>query len=341
MSDRLAEFLNQPLAVGNRTISGRLVLAPMTHLGNIAMRELLASFGGFGLLFSEMCSARRIPHENRETSDLFRWRDQELPHLVCQIVGFDPAAMARAARTVQEAGFFGVDLNFGCSVAAICHRSCGAALLKQPSLAAAIVKAVRQSVSIPVFVKFRTGWQDNPLAAVDLARRFEAAGADALTFHPRVAPDRRSRPPRWDYIGLVKQAVSIPVFGNGNVFSRADCVTMLSTTGCDGIAIGRMAVARPWVFSEWANGVSVGPNIYGNTALRLANLLPLYFDETQAVRRFKKFALYFAANFRFGHALYTRIFNASDMEAIRSIIRSFFETPPDLTIRPNMNLFSN
>jgi tRNA-dihydrouridine synthase len=208
-------------------------------------------------------------------------------------------------------------------------------------LAAAIVKAVRRSVSIPVVVKFRTGWQDNPLAAVDLARRFEAAGADALTFHPRVAPDRRSRPPRWDYIGLVKQAVSVPVFGNGNVFSRADCVTMLSMTGCDGIAIGRMAVARPWVFSEWANGVSVGPNIYGNTALRLADLLPLYFDEAQAVRRFKKFALYFSANFRFGHTLYTRIFNASDMEAIRSILRSFFQTPPDLTMRPNMNLFSN
>ncbi len=341
MSDRLAEFLNRPLAVGNRTISGRLVLAPMTLLGNIAMRELLASFGGFGLLFSEMCSARRIPHENRETSDLFRWRDQELPHLVCQIVGFNPATMARAARTVQEAGFFGVDLNFGCSVAAICSQSCGAALLKQPSLAAAIVKAVRRSVSIPVFVKFRTGWQDSPLVAVDLARRFEAAGADALTFHPRVAPDRRSRPPRWAYIGLVKQAVSIPVFGNGNVFSRADCITMLSMTGCDGIALGRMAVARPWVFSEWADGASVEPNIYENTALKLTDLLPRYFDEVRAVRRFKKFALYFAANFRFGHTLYTRIFNASDMEAIRLILRSFFQIPPDLTKTPNMNLFNN
>lgn len=341
MTDRLAEFLNRPLGVGNRAISGRLVLAPMTHLGNIAMRELLASFGGYGLLFSEMCSARRIPHENRQTSDLFRWRDQELPHLVCQIVGFDPAAMARAARTVQAAGFFGIDLNFGCSVAAICSRSCGAALLKQPSLAAAIVAAVRRSVSIPVFVKFRTGWQDSPLAAVDMARRFEAAGADVLTFHPRVAPDRRSRPPRWEYIGLVKQAVSIPVFGNGNVFSREDCIKMLAVTGCDGVALGRMAVARPWVFAEWAKGLSVTAQIYGDTALRLTNLLPRYFDDIRAVRRFKKFALYFAANFRFGHSLYTRILNASDMESIRSILGSFFQTPPDLTMRPNMNLFNN
>ena len=116
---------------------------------------------------------------------------------------------------------------------------------------------------------------------------------------------------------------------------------MLSMTGCDGIALGWMAVARPWVFSEWADGVSVGPSIYENTALRLTDLLPLYFDEARAVRRFKKFALYFAANFRFGHTLYTRIFNASDMEAIRSILRSFFQTPPDVTISPNMNLFNN
>ena len=241
----------------------------------------------------------------------------------------------------KKRGFSGSISTSGVRLPRSASRSCGAALLKQPSLAAVIVKAVRRSVSIPVFVKFRTGWQDNPLAAVDLARRFEAAGADALTFHPRVAPDRRSRPPRWDYIGLVKQAVSIPVFGNGNVFSRADCIKMLSMTGCDGIALGRMAVARPWVFSEWANGVSVGPSIYGSTALRLTDLLPLYFDEVQAVRRFKKFALYFAANFRFGHTLYIRIFNASDMEAIRSILRSFFQTPPDLTMRPNMNLFNN
>ncbi|MFZ0725528.1 MAG: tRNA-dihydrouridine synthase family protein [Desulfobacterales bacterium] len=341
MTDRLAEFLNRPLVVGNRTISGRLALAPMSQLGHIAMRELLASFGGYGLLFSEMCAAARIPHEKRADSDMFRWREQELPHLVCQIVGHEPVVMAAAARTVQEAGFLGIDINFGCAAAAICRRQRGAALLKQPARAAAIVAAVRRAVSIPVFVKFRTGWQDSPRAAVDLARRFEACGADALTFHPRVAPDRRSRPPRWEYIGLVKQAVSIPVFGNGNVFSRTDCANMLALTGCDGVALGRMAVARPWVFAQWASGFLAPPEIYADTALRLADLLPLYFDEVKSVRRFKKFALYFAANFRFGHSLYTRICSAADMPAIRSILASFFRDAPDLSRGPNMNLFNN
>jgi nifR3 family TIM-barrel protein len=333
--------LNRPLQIGQRKIDGRLVLAPMTYLGNVALRELLASFGGYGLLFSEMCSAARILHENRARSEVYRWRDEELSYLVCQIFGFDPAVMARAAAAIEQAGFFGVDLNFGCSVARICRRNCGAALLKQPSRAAAIVEAVRRAVSIPVFVKFRTGWQDNPLAAVDLARRFEAAGADALTFHPRVAPDRRSRPPRWHYIGLIKAAVAIPVFGNGNVLSRADCREMLTQTGCDGIAVGRMAVARPWVFAEWAAGLPVKPTIYGDTALQLADLLRRHFDTGQAVRRFKKFMLYFAANFKFGHTLYSQISAVTDMDAICAVLRSFLETSPDLTPRPNMNLFNN
>ena len=337
----LTENLNRSLAIGDRSIDSRLVLAPMTYLGHIAFREIVDSFGGFGLLFSEMCNAKRLLNDNRHQSALYRWRDSELPYLVCQIVGADPTGMAEAARIIERDGFFGVDINFGCSVSRICKWNCGAALLKDPLTASAIVSEVRQSVSIPVFVKFRTGWQDDPLIAVDLARRFEDAGADALTFHPRVAPDRRSRPPKWDYIRLVKNAVSIPVFGNGNVFSRADCLTMLDSTGCDGIAIGRMAVAQPWILAAWSKGKEFKSDLYCDTALHLANLLTIYFNEKQAVFRFKKFSLYFAANFRFGHAFYTQIRKAPDMLTIRKALTSFFDTPPELAISPNLNLFNN
>ena len=337
----LADTLNRPLAIGKRTIAGRLVLAPMTYLGHIAFRELISSFGGFGLLFTEMCSARRIPNEKRNAAGLFRWRAAELPYLVCQIVGADPAGMAKAAGIIEAQGFFGVDINFGCSVATICKRNCGAALLNNPSLAAVIVKAVRKAVSNPVFVKFRTGWADDPMAAVDLARRFEDAGADALTFHPRVAPDRRSRPPKWDYIRLVKEAVSIPVFGNGNIFCRRDCTRMLETTRCDGLAIGRMAIARPWALAAWSQDLDFGPGIYHSTAVLLADLLSVYFDEKRAVRRFKKFSLYFSANFRFGHTLYKKIGRSRDMNAVRAVLANFFESPLDLLASPNLNLFNN
>ena len=340
MTTELANTLNTSLSIGDQSIAKRLVLAPMAFVGNIAFRELIEKFGGYGLLFTEMCSAKRIPNENRYISPYFRWRDLELDSLVCQIFGADPAIMAAAARRIEKEGFFGIDINFGCSDFSICRQNCGAAILNAPDLAAKIVVAVRKSVSIPLFVKFRIGWKDDPQGAVDLAKRFEDAGADALTFHPRVAPDRRSRPPKWEYIGMVKQAVSIPIFGNGNVFDQKDCWNMLQTTGCDGVAIGRMAIARPWLFAEWTEGLEVDKNIYFETASSLAKLLLEHFDSTKALRRFKKFAFYFSANFKFGHTLYTRVQNARDMQAVETILFRFFETSADTVSRPNLNFFS-
>lgn len=336
----LGAFLKRPLLVRGRTIPGRLFLAPLSKLGNTAFRELVAGYGGYGLLFSEMCWARSVPCGNGHDQGGFMWREGEnLQELVCQIFGSDPAAMARAAAIIAAEGFFGVDLNFGCSVAAVCRKGCGAALLREPERAAAIVKAVRGAVDIPVFVKFRTGWEDRPEGAVALARRFEAAGADALTFHPRVAPDRRTRPPRWAYIAAVKAAVTIPVFGNGDVFDQADCERMLHTTGCDGVALGRLALAKPWIFGEWTGRFTPGPDVYRTCALALSRLLERYYQPTTALRRFRKFAGYFSANFVFGHSLYAQLTRARDMAAIRETLERFFETAPGVAARPNMNRF--
>ncbi len=339
MLEELTQYLRRPLAIGSRSIRRRLVLAPMTFLGHVAFRELVAGFGGCGLLFSEMCSAKAIPHENRHVSPYFRWRDEECERLSIQIFGNDPGTMARAARRIEAEGLFGVDINFGCADTAICRSNCGAALLQDPERAMDIVAAVRKAVSFPVTVKFRTGWQDDPRIAVDLARRFESAGADALIFHPRVAPDRRSRPPRWEYIGQVKQAVSIPVFGNGDVFDRAGCLEMIRQTGCDGVALGRMAIARPWIFAEWLEDLQPQPDIFRHSALELMGLLQKHYDSTAALRRFRRFAYFFAANFRFGHTLYSQITAAGDFSALEAVITGFFSREPDVLTRPNMNYF--
>ncbi|VTR69912.1 tRNA-dihydrouridine synthase [Desulfosarcina cetonica] len=339
MEDDLSRRLNRPLAIGTATIDRRLVLAPMTFLGHIAFRELLAGYGGYGLLFSEMCSAKRIPHEWRHGSAYFCWREAERQHLVMQIFGAEPASMATAARIIEDNGLFGVDLNFGCSVATICKQQSGAALLKTPDHAVRIVEAVRQAVKIPLFVKFRTGWKDDPAIPVDLAKRFAAAGADALTFHPRVAPDRRARPPRWDYIRQVKAAVAIPVFGNGDVFDAADCLRMLQTTGCDGVAIGRMAIARPWLLAQMSGMLTPGAEIYREAAMRLLDLMQQHFDPRRALRRYKKFALYYSANFTFAHSFYTRINNAPDLKTLKNVLEQFFNREPQTILRPNMNFF--
>jgi len=335
----LAAFLNRPLAIGKATIAGRLALAPLTFLGHIAFRELLAGYGGYGLLFSEMCSARRIPQEAGRQSAYFCWREEERKHLAIQIFGDDPATMAEAARIIEGQGLFGVDLNFGCSVAAICKQQCGAALLKAPDRAARIVEAVRKAVGIPLFVKYRTGWQDDPAIPVDMARRFANAGADALTFHPRVAPVRRSRPPRWDYSRQVKEAVAIPVFGNGDVFDEADCRRMLESTGCDGVAIGRMAVARPWLMAQMTGRLSPDDGLYKQVALALLDLTEKHFDANRALRRYKKFCRYFSANFKFAHSFFKRMGNASNLETMRAELEAFFEQNPAIVSRPNMNFF--
>jgi tRNA-dihydrouridine synthase len=248
--------------------------------------------------------------------------------------------MAAAARRIEEEQFFGVDINFGCSEGSICRQNCGASILNQPELAAKIVSEVRKAVSIPIFVKFRTGWQDNPRAAVALARLFEDVGADALTFHPRVAPDRRSRPPKWEYIGMVKRAVSIPVFGNGNVFDQNDCLRMLEISGCDGVAVGRMALARPWLFAAWTEGFQSDLPIYLKSALRLAALLEKHFEAPNALRRFKKFAFYFSANFKFGHTVFNGIQKAKNRQEAEAFLNQFFKLPPELLARPNLNFFS-
>jgi nifR3 family TIM-barrel protein len=338
--DRLASLssrLNRPLTIGSNASAKRLVLAPMTFLGHVAFRQLLSRFGGHGLLFSEMCSSKTVPTENPNVSNYFRWRNEELPQLACQIVGRDPERMASAAQRIEAEGFFGVDVNFGCSTGSICRQSCGAALLREPELAGKIVARIRRAVRIPLTVKFRTGWQDDPAGAVQMGRRFEDSGADAVTFHPRVAPDRRARAPKWEYIGRLKQALRIPVIGNGNVFDAETCLRMLEQTGCDAVAIGRIAIARPWTFAEWTEGFEPGPDTYETTAALLLDLTARHFEEKAAVRRMRKFMQYFAANFRYGHTLSTKVQNATGIDEIRAVLKAFFAAPPELSTSPNMN----
>jgi tRNA-dihydrouridine synthase B len=337
MTSELSVLLNHPLKIGTRTIPNRLVLAPMTFLGHVAYRQLLAELGGCGLMFSEMCSAGRIPQENRRSSPYFRWRDAEAGHLAIQIVGNKAERMALAAQRIQDEGLWGVDVNLGCSTTAICKHNQGAALLKDSRAALELVRRVREAVTCPVTVKFRTGWEDDPRIPVEFARGLEDVGVDALTFHPRVAPDRRNRPPRWEYIARVKAAVSIPVFGNGDVFDVEDCLRMLRTTGCDGVALGRIAIARPWLFRQWVHDTDPPTTVCKDASLRLCALLQHYFDFKSALRRYQRYAPYLASNFAFGNTLFNRLRNAADFSAIEAALEIFFRNDPQLRCRPNLN----
>ncbi|WP_421899459.1 tRNA dihydrouridine synthase [Maridesulfovibrio sp.] len=337
---RLATQLNTPITIGGKTIPNKLWLAPMAGLTHTAFREVLAHYGSCGLAFTEMCSAKAVPTENPRVSPVFRWHEWELPSLVCQIVGATPEELVIAAERVEREGFFGVDINMGCSARGMIKREAGAALLKTPGKAVAIVEAVRKAVSIPVFVKFRTGWSKDIEPAAALAKEFEAAGADCLVFHPRVAPDKRTRPPFIDHIRYIKEAVSIPVFGNGNVTTPQHCQDMLDKTGCDGVSIGRMAMARPWLFAQWTTGYTPDENIFQDYVLRMATALEQEFDPIRGIKRFRLFMAYFAANFRFGHSLLAKFSTAKTMDDVRRMAKEHIIPDMALSQTPNMNLYN-
>ena len=336
---KMKSFLTRPLKIKDKSIKTRLLLSPMSGLSHIAFREIIDQFGGCGLLFSEMSSAKAIPKENPKYSKVFKWRNEEKQNLVWQILGGEPESMARAAVRIEEEGFFGVDLNFSCSTSFICKRKQGAEILKTPDHAIKIVSAIRKEISLPIFVKFRTGWTDDPQPAVNLAMALETAGADALVFHPRVAPDRRTRPPKWDYIKLVKNSVSIPVFGNGNVFTKEDCKEILEQTGCDGVSLGRIAISRPWIFAQWVNGYEPDLETYEKTICILLELLAKYFEPNIAIKRFRKFSHYFCANFMFGHSLLSQIYKSKSLDQIKKVFEKYFLKDPKLCYKPNANLF--
>jgi nifR3 family TIM-barrel protein len=339
--DRLLPLLAGPLHIRDKTIPSRLMLAPMSKLTHAALRTVITSYGPRqALLWTGMCGANALPTLRPEDSVSFSWNPEELSLLVCQIFGSEPQAMARAARRIQELGFFGLDLNMGCSVARICRHGAGADLLRHPERALRIVEAVRQSISIPLFVKYRTGWSPDPEPAPAFGRQLENAGADCLVFHPRVAPDRRTRPPVWEHIGRLKESVSIPVIGNGNVFSAADCLRMLQQTGCDGVSLGRLAVARPWVFALWTLKADPGPNPWLDSAVRLFQAACRYFPPQTALRVLHGHAPYLAADFAFGRQILTELRATRSLEEFRTCLLRTLDPLPRRSLRPSSFLFT-
>ena len=243
--------------IGNVEIPNPFVLAPMAGVTDLAFRRLCKEQGA-GLICMEMVSAKAISFHNKNTEALMEIDPGEHP-VSMQLFGSEPDLMAEVAKSIEERPFDILDINMGCPVPKVVNNGEGSALLKNPKLIEEIVRSVSGAISKPVTVKVRIGFDDNtPVDVVEIAKRVEDAGAAAVAVHGRTRQQYYSGKADWDIIRQVKEAVSIPVIGNGDILCAQDVIRMKEQTGCDGFMIGRGAQGNPWIFHQILHWMETG-----------------------------------------------------------------------------------
>jgi nifR3 family TIM-barrel protein len=243
------------LKIGNVRIAPATVLAPMAGVTDTVFRRFIKNLGGCGLIMTEFTSADGVLRDLRVRGRYLHFYEDEHP-ISAQLFGSSPTVLADAARLVEDLGFDLVDLNLGCPAKKVVKCNGGSGLLRDLPLIRQIFEAVRAAVKIPFTVKFRAGWNDDEIVCVELARIAESCGLGAVALHARTREQGYSGNARWEWIASVKQAVKIPVIGNGDIRSPEDACAIVAQTGCDAVMIGRMAPANPWIFRQIAQYVA-------------------------------------------------------------------------------------
>lgn len=246
--------MRRTLKLKNLEISPAIALAPMAGITNSPFRTV-CRLGGAGLVFTEMISARAMHYQNRHTQEMGTFSADEHP-VAAQIFGREPQEMADAAAVLAGSGADVIDINMGCPVKKVLKSGSGIQLMREPERASAIVRAVTDSVKVPVTVKIRLGWSENESNYSSFGKLLSDSGADAVILHPRTRVQGFSGKARWEAIAVLVKELDIPVLGSGDVRNAADARSLFDTTGCSGLLIGRGALGRPWIFSSINKGMA-------------------------------------------------------------------------------------
>lgn len=316
------------MRIGTVEISHPVALGPMAGVTDLPFRRLCREMG-CGLLYTEMVSAKALSYHNKNTEPILETEDGEHP-LAVQLFGSEPELLADMAKKLEEGPYDIIDLNMGCPVPKVVNNHEGSALMKDPILAGKVIEAMAKAVKKPVTVKIRRGWDESNVNAVEIARIAQESGAAAVAVHGRTRQQYYSGKADWEIIRQVKEAIKIPVIGNGDIIDASSAKKMMEETGCDGIMVARAAKGNPWIFRELKEsfeGQPISPRpTYKEVCqmiLRHASMQIEYVGEHMGMLQMRKQVAWYTAGYPGSSKLRQEVNQITTYEELKSLLTRF------------------